>query len=216
MKKRPTLLWPLIIALSFAMQNAHAQKSGTWLTLYNHLPLFDAPVLLGLEQTADNRPVSFSSLALAIHWEQDNDLYYGFELSRVSRNSVDNGNGITTTQTMSLGYEIGASFPRRYNNIKLRMGGSLRYYTGFRTIDDQFAPVDQTTHGLIMASCMHVDWRLHKTWYFTMAPTLQLINGSFRLETNFDPQLTEEGASAVDFYAEPFQLLLRFGISKRL
>lgn len=215
--------WQLhLINFSFLLfltaQKLCGQSHHSYLTLYNHVPLFDAPVLLGVDESADNRFVTLSSLALAYHWETVNDLYHEVELSRVGRDRVDNGNGFTTTQTVSFGYEMGAVFPRKYNNIVVRMGGSARYYYGFRTIDDFFTPTEQTTHGLIISSNLHVDWRLYKNWYFGMAPSVQLLNGSFRLEDVFDPQfqLTEDETTAVDFYFKPFQLLLRFGVSYRI
>ena len=218
MKNWQLLLFTQICFWIFLIQKTDAQGRYSYLTLYNHLPLFDAPVLLGIEESADNQLISLSSLALAYHWEMENDLYHEIEASRISWEEVDNGNGFTTTSTFSLGYEIGAVFPRKYNSIKLRMGGSARYYNGFRTIEDVFTPMEQTTHGLILSSNMHLDWRIRKNWYFVMAPSVQLFNASFLLETVFDPgfQLIEEETSAVDFFFRPFQLLVRFGVSYRL
>ena len=200
-------------------QVPHAQKKGMFLTLNNHLPLFDAPIFLGFEESADNRFISFSSLGLAMHWEQVNELYHELEVSRISFLRIDDG--IDTefiTESFSLGYEFGGLFPRKYNNIKLRMGGGIRYYYGLQTIDDLFNPIERTIHGMIISSNLHLDWRLYKKWYFVMAPSFHLVNGSFRLETVFDPsfQLTDEETSAVDFFFRPFQFLLRFGVSYRL
>lgn len=218
MKNWQRLLIHLCLLLLLSAQKSNGQSRHSYLTLFNHVPLFDAPVLLGVEESADNQFISLSTLALAYHWETINELYHEIELSRLGRNRFDNGSGFTTTETASIGYEIGAIFPRKYNNIVVRMGGSARYYYGFRTIDDLFTPIEQTTHGLIISSNLHVDWRLYKNWYFGMAPSIQLLNGSFLLEQVYDPQfqLTEDETAAVDFFFKPFQLLLRFGVSYRI
>ena len=208
--------WLLSICFSFLFTNSiFAQKKATYLKLYNYLPILGSTEYLGVEDRADKRVISLSSLGFSLHLENEFDRYREFEMSRFLFRQEDNGTSFIETSSGSLRYEYGAILKRKYNSIKVRLGGSLRYYYGNRNIII-FDNTIQETHGLIFSFTPHLDWRLHKNLYFDLAPDIQLLNGSIRLEDNFQPVTLPEEATAVDFFFQPFGLFLRMGISYRL
>ena len=167
-------------------QSAFAQKNATYIKLYNYLPALGNTEYLGLEEKRDIRVISLSSLGFSFHLENEYDRYREFEISRFHFFQEDNGTSFIETTSGSARYEYGAILKRRYNSIKVRLGGSARYYYGQRNtivIDN----IIQNVHGLIFSFTPHLDWRLHKQFYFELAPDIQLLNVSMRLEDNFQP-----------------------------
>ena len=191
------------------------QKKAAYLKMTNYMPLFGSVEYLGAEESSRFRVASLSSLGLAFHRELENDRYKEWEIARLLFTQEDTGVSFIETSAFSLGYGYGVILPRKYNTIKVRLGGSLRYYYGHRNIII-INNVIQDTHGLILSFTPHIDWRLHKKFYFEMSPIVQLVNANFRLEDNFQPTQTLEETTAVDYFFNALKLSLRIGVSYRL
>lgn len=204
-----------LLFLSYFTTAAQTQTSSSFLKAYNYVQLFGQIEYLGVENTSDLRLTSLSSLGFAWSLEKENGLYHELEIARFLFSIEDNGTSLVETTSGSFRYEFGALMPHRNKRIKVRMGGAARYYLANRNII-VFESILQTTHGLILSITPHLDWQLYKRFYFELAPTFQVLNGSMRLEENYQQTLTIEEETAVDFYFQAFRPLLRFGISYRL